>query len=404
MKIIKVCEVCCNKSLVNVLNIGSHALCDDLKKIGDTTICKKYEINIKFCTKCYTAHQERQIDKSTLFPVSYHYRSRFTNDVLEGMKDLAKSATKKIGDMDSKLVLDVGCNDGSLLNYFNEFNAKTIGVEPTGAYNDINLTKHSAYNEYFTPELASRIVKEHGFPDVITFTNVFAHIDDINELIDSLKILISSRDIFIIIENHYLGSILKSNQFDTFYHEHPRTYSFKSFEFIASRLGLNITQVEFPSRYGGNIRVLLTNKISSHVISPPDESDFFKQFAMIDDCIKIWKLKKLSQLHMLFKKYGKLSAKAFPGRAAILVELLALNEDMIEAVYEKPGSNKIGHYLPGTKIPILSDDDMQIENINCIVNFAWHIAPEIDSYLKKLGYNKEILNIVESSDFIQIAK
>ena len=68
--------------------------------------------------------------------------------------------------------------------------------------------------------------------DLICFTNVFAHIENLNELLKNLKALIN-KDTVLIIENHYLGSILKKNQFDTFYHEHPRTYSLKSFSFIA---------------------------------------------------------------------------------------------------------------------------------------------------------------------------
>ena len=67
--------------------------------------------------------------------------------------------------------------------------------------------------------------------DFITFTNVFAHIENLTELIKNIK-LISSKETKVIIENHYLGAIFKNSQFDTFYHEHPRTYSLSSFEFI----------------------------------------------------------------------------------------------------------------------------------------------------------------------------
>ena len=63
----------------------------------------------------------------------------------------------------------------------------------------------------------------------------------------------------IVIENHYLGSVLEKNQFDTFYHEHPRTYSLQSFNYISKLLGLSITKVKFPKRYGGNIRIFLEN-------------------------------------------------------------------------------------------------------------------------------------------------
>ena len=103
------------------------------------------------------------------------------------------------------------------------------------------------------------LVKQEGLFDVVVFTNVFAHIDDLkNLLLNTKKVL--KKDGLLIIENHYLGSVLKGNQFDTFYHEHPRTYSVLSFTHIAKKLGLKLTDVKFTSRYGGNIRVFISNQ------------------------------------------------------------------------------------------------------------------------------------------------
>lgn len=82
---------------------------------------------------CCTAHQKYQVDKETLFPAEYHYRSRFTKDVLDGMKDFVRSCKEKTGSLKGKTVVDVGCNDGSLLGYFREEGCATIGIEPTNA-------------------------------------------------------------------------------------------------------------------------------------------------------------------------------------------------------------------------------------------------------------------------------
>ncbi|EMO26163.1 C-methyltransferase C-terminal domain protein [Leptospira interrogans serovar Bataviae str. HAI135] len=103
-----------------------------------------------------------------------------------------------------------------------------------------------------------------------------------------------------------------------------------------------------------------------------------------------------------FKQYGKLRAKAFPGRAAILVKLLGLDETMISAVYEKPGSLKIGHYLPGTRIPIRSDEELFSfsDKTLPILNLAWHIPAEIRNYLTQNGYAGPIIDILDERDFI----
>ena len=203
---------------------------------------------------------------------------------------------------------------------------------------------------------------KHGNIDIITFTNVFAHIEDLQGVLLSLKKLISKNTI-LVIENHYLGSVLEGNQFDTFYHEHPRTYSYCSFVYIANSLDANIYDVQFPSRYGGNIRVFITqksikNKTLDTIKLKEKENKFYEQFVQLKQNISHWRVKKKKIFKKQMEKHGPLPAKAFPGRAAILIKLLGLNEKNISAVYEKPGSLKIGHYVPGTKIPIFSDEKL----------------------------------------------
>ena len=110
---------------------------------------------------------------------------------------------------------------------------------------------------------------------------------------------------------------------------------------------------------------------------------------------------KKSIINKLVNKHGKIKAKAFPGRAAILVKMLGLNENHISAVYEKNGSLKIGNYLPGTRIPILSDVDLlsSKENHLPIINMAWHISSEINSYMTKGGYTGKVIDIFSPEDY-----
>lgn len=400
------CEVCGNKELESVLNLGLHPMCDDLVAINDSRVCKEYPIEILFCNTCLTAHQKYQVPKGELFPKSYHYRSRFTADVLNGMKGLVSSCEEQFGSLAHKKVIDIGCNDGSLLNFFREKGADTYGIEPTGAYMDAIDNGHIVLNNFLSIETAAEIVSNYGKPDFICFTNVFAHIENLKEVIDSLKHLIHSKSI-IVIENHYLGAVIAGNQFDTFYHEHPRTYSYKSFVYIAKALGLDLLSVNFPSRYGGNIRVCMGNpevytKIESgNTENISREVDFLKDFQKMKSGIDNWLMSKKKFIGDYVNKHGKIRAKAFPGRAAILVKMLGLTEKEILGAYEKPGSMKIGNYIPGTKIPIFSDDGLFAEKDKDkpILNFAWHIHDEIKTYLEANGYKGEIIDILSADDF-----
>jgi hypothetical protein len=399
------CEVCGDHALVSVLDLGAHPMCDDLIAIGSMRVCAEYPIEILYCENCRTAHQRFQVPKRELFPESYHYRSRFTADVLSGMKSLVDSCEQRFGSLAGKKVIDIGCNDGSLLDFFKQKGAITIGVEPTSAAQDCAAKGHGTIHDFFTETTADQIVAAHGKPDFITFTNVFAHIEDLGGVIAALKRLIGEKTV-LVIENHYLGSVLLTNQFDTFYHEHPRTYSYRSFVFIARALGLNLIDVQFPARYGGNIRIFAGKVASAVEPAKAQELDarearFGEGFVALREGVTRWRDKKGQELKSLVQQNGRLRAKAFPGRAAILIKLLALDDNSISIVHEKPGSMKIGHYLPGTRIPIGSDDDLfkAAKSANPVLNLAWHIPAEIRGYLKDNGYSGEVIDILSQSDF-----
>ena len=383
------CEVCENKQLKKVLDLGNHPLCDDLIPIEDKSTCKEYLIEILFCEECLTAHQIYQIPKQTLFTKNYHYRARMTGSVLSGMADFVEGCENRFGSLREKVVLDIGCNDGSLLDFFKIKGCKTVGIEPTGAALE---SKHPTINEYFDKRSAYQVLSLTGKPDLIVFTNVFAHIEDLQSLINNLKIL-SQDNTKIVIENHYLGAVFNGGQFDTFYHEHPRTYSFRSFEFIAQSLEVNVLDAEFVSRYGGNIRVYLG--VGDKKQLEIDESHFSSAFIKMSTDMLKWITETKVMIDDHVSKHGLMRAKAFPGRAAILIKLLGLNENHISAVYEIKGSIKVGHYVPGTRIPILPEVELYAKKDlkKPILNLAWHLPSEVRANLLVNGYTGHVIDI-----------
>ncbi|MDE1901089.1 MAG: methyltransferase domain-containing protein [Alphaproteobacteria bacterium] len=395
------CEVCGNASLSSALNLGMHPMCDDLVPVGDARRCREYPIEILFCGRCSTAHQRFQIPKRTLFPHNYHYRARHTGDVLSGMRELVEDCEARFGNVKGKKILDIGCNDGSLLSFFAEKGARTYGIEPTDAAEDAKGRGHAIVNDFFCPDIARAFAAEHGVPDIVTFTNVFAHIENLDEVIDALNVF-KHDALCIVIENHYMGAVLDRFQFDTFYHEHPRTYSCESFMHIADRLGMKVGYVGFPARYNGNIRTFLTagaNDFADDALREK-EKHFGDGLHAMARKIPAWRDRKRAAIETAVKASGcKLKAKAFPGRAAIPVKLLGLDADLLEAAYEKPQSAKVGHYIPGTRVPILSDDALDLaREKGPLLNLAWHIAGEIKPYLRARGYRGDFIDIIASED------
>ena len=397
----KVCEVCSAILPSPVLDLDSQPLCDDLVPFGDTRQNVKYPTQLSLCPICLTAHQLYPVHKEILFPSSYHYRPRFTQDVITGMNDLVHECENCFLPLRGKLVCDIGCNDGTLLSSFRQRGASTVGIEPTDAFVDANASGHRVFKDYFSTESATKLISEVGNPDVITFTNVFAHIESLAEAIAALQEMISSHTL-LVIENHYLGSIIRTNQFDTFYHEHPRTYSLRSFEFIANRLGGEVLHASFPGRYGGNIRVYIGNFLGSEPFPKKpfdeqilgDETGFLETFSEMQSFVTDWKQKTTEQLLDLKRKGGELLGKSFPGRASILINLLGIDDEIQPYVFERPGSMKIGHYVPGTRIRIVSDEEWVNGTIrpDSLIIWAWHIQSEIASYLRSSGYRGRLFS------------
>lgn len=399
--VITSCEVCGGILPTPFLDLGPQPLCDDLVRLGDSRETLKYPIQISLCPTCLTGHQLYSVHKEILFPRDYHYRPRFTQDVMSGMNDLVGECESLFFPLPDKLVCDIGCNDGTLLSFFRQRGARTVGLEPTNACDDAIASGHRAFKEYFSVESASRLISAVGRPDVITFTNVFAHIELLADAILALQEMIKPTTL-LIIENHYLGSVIRTNQFDTFYHEHPRTYSLRSFEFIARKLGGEVLHASFPSRYGGNIRVYIGNFLGSNSFPKQplderisrDEAGFPEKLSHMQAFVNEWKRKTTEQL-MDFKKRGiSLSGKSFPGRASILINLLGVDHKLQPYIFEKPGSMKVGYYVPGTRIEIISDDrwtDGTIRPDNLII-WAWHIYGEVAVYLRAKGYRGKLFS------------
>ncbi len=388
------CEVCASTALRPVLDLGKHPMCDDLVPIGDSRVCKEYPIEVLFCDQCITAHQRFQVPKHELFPQTYHYRARMTQSVLDFMSGLVDECEKRYGSLEQKLVLDIGCNDGCLLSFFKKKGARTTGVEPTSAAADAIEAGHDVVHGFFDEKVAAQVFEKHGHPDFITFTNVFAHIEDLPGLIRALKILIGDTTT-LVIENHYMGAVLDGNQFDTFYHEHPRTYSQRSFEVIAKSLGMGLDHVEFPKRYGGNIRVWMRKTVTNEVASKDDERDFGNRFLEMASKVEAWRVATKKMLAEHVAAHGPIRAKAFPGRAAILIKLLGVDVETISAVYEIKGSRKTGNYVPGTRIPILPEADLyQLDKTKPILNLAWHLPRDVRANLAKNGYTGEVIDVM----------
>ena len=176
------CEICNTKIYKNLINLGNQPIPDNLSSSLKLSIKKrKFKTKVIYCHKCITAYQTKIIKKEDLYTKKYTYRARNTKDVINGLKNLSKEIKRYTNKKKEYKILDIGCNDGTLLNFFKEKKFKTFGIEPTDAYKDCQK-KHQILNFFFEKQSAEKFKKKYGKPDVIIFTNVFAHIENLKKL------------------------------------------------------------------------------------------------------------------------------------------------------------------------------------------------------------------------------
>lgn len=389
------CQVCGNKKLFKFLDLGYQPLADDLlpsesKKRGVIF----YPLTISLCEKCSLLQNDYVVGDKKLYPKTYHYIPGITKDVLENFNIMSQFIIDKYKLNKDELIVDVGCNDGSLLNEFKKKKfTNLLGIEPTDTVNLAKKKNIKVIQDFFNISSAKKAKKKYGHAKIITTTNVFAHTNNLYDFINAAKKLISKEGIFII-ENHYLSDVVKKNQFDTFYHEHLRTYSLKSLIKLLGYYGFNILDAYTSDRYGGNIQAHFTLKkvkISSNVkkiLEREKKQNLHKKTTYIKFKENIEKSKVRLKKFLEKNKNKIIVAKAFPARASILIHYFSFLKEHIRYIAEQPTSLKLNYFVPGTNIKIISSEVMKKQRPDIVVVLAWHLFDTIVNKWKKIFGNK----------------
>ena len=391
------CQISNSKSLTSLLFLGYLPPVNTLQKIGSTP---KEEISfpaeLLYCNKSKLAQLGCIVNKEILFPYSYPYTSSTTKILRENFVDLYND-TSKIGDLKKNdLIIDIGSNDGNLLENFKKKH-KVLGITPEKIGKLAIKKGIPTIIDYFNNKIASKVIKRYGKAKIITATNVFAHIDDINKIVKLIKKVLKSDGVFIS-ESHYLLPLIKSVQYDTIYHEHLRYYSLESLNYLFKKHNLQIFNVKEIPTHGGSIRVYAARKgaykVSINVKKQlnKEKKNLNKQsFEKFRRNVVTSKLNLFSLIKKLKDKNKKIFGVGAPSRASTLINYLGLDQDVVDCVLEINGSYKIGNYIPGTKIPILNENILTKNKPDYLILFSWHIKNELKRNLKRKGFRGKFI-------------
>ena len=381
------CQITGSKDLFEVIDLGHQPPCDAL--LTDKTMQAPeiyYPLRLMLCPESGLAQLDHIVEGPIIYPAEYPYRSGISEPLRVYQRSFSDDIVKNFNIASGSLCIDIGSNDGTLLTGFRHNGMRTLGVEPTNiakiARDENNI---ETIQEFFTEGLAKDIVADYGRAKIVTMTNVFAHMAPLGEIMRGLTSLLDKNGIFIT-ESQYLLDVLESNQFDGIYHEHVRTYSFKSLVTLFPFYAMEVFDVQRASRYGGNIRAYVA-RTGMHSISPrvkelldlEEEKGLFKPetWATWRQRVHENKSKFMELTYQAKQKGQSFVADSCPGRGAVLINYYGLNKELISYIAQLPDSEKVGKYLPGTHIPIVDNKIILEEQPDYIVILAWHYGDYI---------------------------
>lgn len=390
----KKCRICSNKNLHLILDLGkqppANALIDK-NQLSETEA--KFPLRLFWCDNCYLVQLLDIVNKEYLF-THYLYMTGASKPIVTHFEKYAKDTFDEfLKTKSAPLVVEIGSNDGSLLSEFKKLGASILGIEPAS-----NLSKLSndsgipTTNKFFSSDLASNIIKSFN-PSLVVANNVVAHIENLHDLMNGVKILIGDNGVFIF-EVPYLIDLIQNLEFDTIYHEHLSYFSIFPLLNLVDQFGLEIFDIKKQSVHGGTLRIFVSKKNNFKIKTSLNDLVEIERKFKLDD-IKIYQnfandVKNLKNTILDILTSFKSEKKSIIGYGAtakgnVLLNYCHIDTALLDYIVDTTPL-KQGKFTPGTHIPIVSSDRIQ-NNVDAVLLLAWNYESDILSKEKNFRKN-----------------
>ncbi len=387
------CFICGESELFTFLDLGAQPPSDafiraqDLKKPEAT-----YPLALNRCEDCGLVQLGVVVDPNVLF-TEYLYTTGMNNKLRENFKELVERVVRdfKVGEGD--LAVDIGSNDGTLLENYRSFGIKVLGVDPSSVAQIAIEKGVPTERDFWSKETAERILATHGQAKSITATNVFAHVPDLDSFMKGIICLLKKDGVFVS-ESGYLLDMIETLGYDAIYHEHLRYYSLRPLLRLFERFGLEIFQVERIASHNGSLRVYAAQKgvyqrdgsvdalLRVEENAGLDNRETYTTFAQrVVEHRKIL----LSTLKEIKREGGEIVGIGAPAKGNTLLNFCGITSELVSALLEK-SPLKIGVFAPGSHIPVLSEDLLSMKQPAFALILSWNLADELISKARANGY------------------
>ncbi len=380
------CRLCGSKRLTEVLKLAptppanAFVSKEDAAKPQD-----KYPLDIFFCEECFHLQMLDIVDPRILFE-NYVYVSGTSPAFVAHFEAYAKDVMERFNISPGSFVLDIGSNDGTLLRFFQQAGMRVLGIDPAKKIAE-EATKNGIETmaAFITPKLAGEIRQKYGPARVVTANNVFAHIDDLHSVLESVRTLLAPDGVFVF-EVSYLVDVYEKTLFDTIYHEHLAYHSVKPLNTFFNSRGMELIEAQRVSSHGGSLRGMAQFKGGPHRVGESvevavaqeeklglDRAETFRKFGANINHLK----QELNKLLKSLKQEGKsIAGFGAPAKLTTLMHHFEIGPDLVDFVIDD-SPLKQGLLTPGYHIPVVPASALYERKPDYVVILAWNFAEPI---------------------------
>jgi methylation protein EvaC len=344
-----------------------------------------FELKVGFCEKCKMVQLTELVEREKMFHDHYAFYSSTSSRMALHFKNLADLVCKKYLRDTDPFVVEIGSNDGIMLQNFAKTGIRHLGIEPSKNVAQVAIDKGiSTIAEFFDKEVAQNIVGHYGQSDAILAANVMCHIPYLESVVTGIKVLLKP-DGVLIFEDPYLGDIVEKTSYDQIYDEHAFYFSLASISYLFEQHGLEVIDVVPQDVHGGSMRYIIaykgTKKISGSVVEQSKKEKELglhlpATFERLHQNIKSSRDQLMKLLTGLRKQGKRIVGYAATSKSTTVTNYCGITEDLLEFISDTTPI-KQGKYSPGTHIPVRKYQEFSDNYPDYALLFAWNHAEEI---------------------------
>ncbi len=351
---------------------------------------RKLPLKVLACEHCWLVQTEDYAKRDELFDNDYAYFSGYSKSWLKHCERYVAEVVARFSLSEDSHVVEVAANDGYLLQYFVDRRIPCVGIEPTASTAAAARDKGISIIEEFFGEALAKKLGSRQRANLMIANNVLAHVPEINDFVAGFPHLLHEEGVATF-EFPHLLRLVAENQFDTIYHEHFSYLSLTTVSHIFASNGLQIFDVEEHPTHGGSLRVFAQRsdtgrqRVADRVVDVLEREtrsgvrtvQYYAGFQAKADRVKNDLLQFLSTARSASKKVAAYGAAA---KGNTLLNYASVDSELVSWVADRNPA-KLGKYLPGSRIPIVSEDHIRRERPDYILILPWNLKAEITSQL-----------------------